>query len=75
MEREAFLCPGTRKVSVAWSSGKTLMGSMELPDWLAASTNVVGGVSIPKGRKERCQSLRKVGLLHDRWRHHLSPSP
>ncbi|GFV06247.1 uncharacterized protein TNCV_4589061 [Trichonephila clavipes] len=26
-------------------------------------------------RKERCQSLRQVGLLHDRWLHHLSTPP
>ncbi|GFT88890.1 hypothetical protein TNCV_906951 [Trichonephila clavipes] len=26
-------------------------------------------------RKEICQSLRQVGLLHDRWRQHLSPFP
>ncbi|GFW58139.1 hypothetical protein TNCV_2742831 [Trichonephila clavipes] len=36
---------------------------------------VGGGVSFPKKRKESCQSLRQVGLLHDRWRHHLSPPP
>ncbi|GFW75690.1 uncharacterized protein TNCV_4428731 [Trichonephila clavipes] len=34
---------------------------------------VVVAVSFRKGRNESCQSL--VGLLHDRWRHHLSPPP
>ncbi|GFW75072.1 uncharacterized protein TNCV_447771 [Trichonephila clavipes] len=28
-----------------------------------------------KGRNESCQCLRQVGLLYDRWRHHLSPPP
>ncbi|GFV60666.1 uncharacterized protein TNCV_4180021 [Trichonephila clavipes] len=32
-------------------------------------------VSFPKGKNESCQSLRQVGLLHDRWRHLLSPPP
>ncbi|GFX75917.1 hypothetical protein TNCV_2238891 [Trichonephila clavipes] len=32
-------------------------------------------VSSPKGRNERCQSLRLVGLLDDRWRHHQSSPP
>ncbi|GFX04118.1 hypothetical protein TNCV_3972671 [Trichonephila clavipes] len=36
---------------------------------------VVVVVSFPKERKVSCQSLRQVGLLHDRWRHHRSPSP
>ncbi|GFX99507.1 uncharacterized protein TNCV_3039821 [Trichonephila clavipes] len=31
--------------------------------------------SFPKGRNESCQSLRQARLLHDRWRHHLSPTP
>ncbi|GFV43205.1 histonelysine Nmethyltransferase SETMARlike [Trichonephila clavipes] len=26
-------------------------------------------------RNESCQSLRQFGLLHDRWRHYLSPPP
>ncbi|GFY15251.1 hypothetical protein TNCV_1570621 [Trichonephila clavipes] len=30
-------------------------------------------MSFPKGRNESCQSLIQVRLLHDRWRHHLSP--
>ncbi|GFY16558.1 hypothetical protein TNCV_735851 [Trichonephila clavipes] len=30
-------------------------------------------VFFPRGRKESCQSLRQVRLLHDRWRHQLSP--
>ncbi|GFW21062.1 uncharacterized protein TNCV_2703021 [Trichonephila clavipes] len=30
---------------------------------------------LPKGGNESCQSLRHVGVLHDRWRHHLSPPP
>ncbi|GFV98335.1 uncharacterized protein TNCV_622941 [Trichonephila clavipes] len=37
------------------------------------SKNVVV-VSFPKGGNKRCQSLRQVGLLYDRWRHHLSPA-
>ncbi|GFW54530.1 hypothetical protein TNCV_2232041 [Trichonephila clavipes] len=28
-----------------------------------------------KKRKEICHSLRQVRLLHDSWRHHLSPTP
>ncbi|GFX48655.1 uncharacterized protein TNCV_585521 [Trichonephila clavipes] len=32
-------------------------------------------VFFPKGRNESYQSLRQVGLLHDRWRIHLSPPP
>ncbi|GFW61407.1 uncharacterized protein TNCV_346551 [Trichonephila clavipes] len=36
---------------------------------------VVLVVSFLKEGNESCQSLRQVGLLHDRWRHHLSPSP
>ncbi|GFV68171.1 hypothetical protein TNCV_1874531 [Trichonephila clavipes] len=32
-------------------------------------------VSFPKDRNESCQSLKQVGLLHDRWRHHLSSPP
>ncbi|GFW59623.1 hypothetical protein TNCV_2756321 [Trichonephila clavipes] len=36
---------------------------------------VVDVVSFPERRKEICESLRHVGLLHDRWRHHLSPPP
>ncbi|GFU99882.1 uncharacterized protein TNCV_1257311 [Trichonephila clavipes] len=28
-----------------------------------------------QGGNESCQSLRQVGLLYDRWRHHLSPPP
>ncbi|GFW44979.1 hypothetical protein TNCV_4512931 [Trichonephila clavipes] len=32
-------------------------------------------MSFPKGRNESCQSLRHVRLLHNRWRHHLSPPP
>ncbi|GFW24434.1 hypothetical protein TNCV_606751 [Trichonephila clavipes] len=31
------------------------------------------GVSCLKGRKESRQSLRQVGLLHDRWLHYQSP--
>ncbi|GFW71303.1 hypothetical protein TNCV_537211 [Trichonephila clavipes] len=34
---------------------------------------VVVDVSFPKGRNESC--LSQVGLLHDRWQHHLSPPP
>ncbi|GFU31877.1 hypothetical protein TNCV_1111361 [Trichonephila clavipes] len=34
---------------------------------------VVVVVSFPKGRNESCHSLRQVGFLSDRWRHHLSP--
>ncbi|GFW32683.1 uncharacterized protein TNCV_3679311 [Trichonephila clavipes] len=30
---------------------------------------------LPQGRNESCQSLRQVGLLYDRWQHHLSPRP
>ncbi|GFW81421.1 hypothetical protein TNCV_377691 [Trichonephila clavipes] len=29
----------------------------------------------PKGTNESCQSVRQIGLPHDKWRHHLSPSP
>ncbi|GFX37295.1 uncharacterized protein TNCV_76391 [Trichonephila clavipes] len=34
-------------------------------------------LSCPSRKKgnESCQSLRQVGLLYDRWRHHLSPPP
>ncbi|GFV32412.1 uncharacterized protein TNCV_1676981 [Trichonephila clavipes] len=32
-------------------------------------------LSFPKGRNESCQSPRHVGLLHNRWRCHLSPPP
>ncbi|GFV10180.1 hypothetical protein TNCV_3661321 [Trichonephila clavipes] len=36
---------------------------------------VVVVVSFPKGRNESCQILRQVGLLHDRWRYHLTLPP
>ncbi|GFV87994.1 hypothetical protein TNCV_3241441 [Trichonephila clavipes] len=36
---------------------------------------IVVVVSFLKGKNESCQSLGQVGLLHDRWRHHLSPPP
>ncbi|GFT76590.1 uncharacterized protein TNCV_3678271 [Trichonephila clavipes] len=36
---------------------------------------VAAAVSFPKGKNESCQSLKQVGLLYDRWRHHLSPPP
>ncbi|GFV54930.1 uncharacterized protein TNCV_1055371 [Trichonephila clavipes] len=32
-------------------------------------------MSIPNGRNESCQTLRQVVLLHNRWRHQLSPPP
>ncbi|GFT30030.1 uncharacterized protein TNCV_715021 [Trichonephila clavipes] len=32
-------------------------------------------VSFSMGKNESCQSLRQVGSLHYRWRHHLSPLP
>ncbi|GFW71221.1 hypothetical protein TNCV_536391 [Trichonephila clavipes] len=35
---------------------------------------VAAGVSFPK-LVVSCQSLRQGGLLHNRWRHHLSPTP
>ncbi|GFV36875.1 uncharacterized protein TNCV_1701711 [Trichonephila clavipes] len=28
-----------------------------------------------QGRNESCQNLRQVGLLHNRWRHHLFSPP
>ncbi|GFT47797.1 hypothetical protein TNCV_2501561 [Trichonephila clavipes] len=31
-------------------------------------------MSFPSGRKESCQSLRQIGLLHE-WQHHISPPP
>ncbi|GFU94175.1 hypothetical protein TNCV_4037541, partial [Trichonephila clavipes] len=34
----------------------------------------VVGMSFPSGRKESCQSLRQIGLLHE-WQHHISPPP
>ncbi|GFY17810.1 hypothetical protein TNCV_1075451 [Trichonephila clavipes] len=37
-----------------------------------SSRDAVVVVSFPKGRIESCRSLRQVGLLHDRGRHHLS---
>ncbi|GFV68123.1 uncharacterized protein TNCV_1874051 [Trichonephila clavipes] len=30
---------------------------------------------LPGGKDESYQSMRQVGLLHDRCRHHLSPAP
>ncbi|GFV37656.1 hypothetical protein TNCV_1901881 [Trichonephila clavipes] len=36
---------------------------------------IVVAVSLPKGRNKGWQGLRLVGLLHDKWRHHLSPPP
>ncbi|GFV80514.1 hypothetical protein TNCV_2150481 [Trichonephila clavipes] len=35
----------------------------------------VADVLFPKGRNEGCQTLRQVGILYDRWQHHLSPPP
>ncbi|GFX18693.1 hypothetical protein TNCV_3018511 [Trichonephila clavipes] len=43
--------------------------------WPKLMLVIVNVMSFPKGRNECCQSLRLVGLLYDRWRHHVSPPP
>ncbi|GFW48380.1 hypothetical protein TNCV_1109431 [Trichonephila clavipes] len=42
---------------------------------IRAGKTVVVVVSFTEGRNVSCQSLRQAGLLHDRWRHHISPPP
>ncbi|GFS68607.1 hypothetical protein TNCV_4585051 [Trichonephila clavipes] len=45
------------------------------PSYVVVLKTDVVAVSFPKGRNESCQSPRQVELLHNRWRHHLSPPP
>ncbi|GFV96949.1 uncharacterized protein TNCV_4351621 [Trichonephila clavipes] len=41
-------------------------------DYLRSAVVVV---SFPQGRNVSRQRLRQLGLIHDRWRHHISPPP